>query len=352
MTAEEYSCLEYWRKRYMKEEPRMAFRGRDLEAYEAWKPAFQKKFIDCLGRMPSDQVPLDTLVLEKEETEWYTRTKVVYRADEFSKIPAYLFVPKDRAFPLPAVLCPHGHGRGKVDPAGIADGAQDEAHLAKYNYDYAVQFAKEGFVTLAPDLRCFGERVDDPSEVYGFMEIEEGNHWCDINFVLGMLLGYNLLTLHVFDIGRGIDFLQSLEAVAAERIGCVGLSQGGTTTLFSTAYHDRIKVAGVSGYLNSWKNFPLGSGQICGSQIVPGLLEFGDHPEVAGLIAPRPLFLEFGIKDPIFPIKGSRETYRRVKDIYSILGAEDRLELEEFDGPHEFRGKRIFEFFRKWLYVK
>jgi hypothetical protein len=32
-------------------------------------------------------------------------------------------------------------------------------------------------------------------------------------------------------------------------------------------------------------------GQICGSQIVPGLLEWGDHPEVAGLIAPRPMFL-------------------------------------------------------------
>ena len=327
----------------------MAFRGKDVESYDTWKPTFQKKFIECLGRMPSDRVPLDTEVIEKTENEYYTRKKVVYRADEFSKIPAYLFIPKNLDFPLPAVVCPHGHGRGKVDPSGIIEEESDKAHLAKYNYDYAVQFAKRGFITLSPDLRCFGERVDDPEEVYGLMAIEEGNHWCDINFIRGMLLGYNMLTLHIFDIGRGIDFLQSLEEVASDRIGCVGLSQGGTTTMFSAAYHDRIKVAGISGYLNSWLDFPLVSGQICGAQIVPGLLEFGDHPEVAGLIAPRPLFLEFGINDPIFPIAGSRKTYKKVKAIYSILGAEDRLELEEFDGLHEFRGNGIFNFFKKWL---
>lgn len=350
MIAEEYSCLEYWRKRYLEEKPKMAFQGENLESYNTWKAAFKKKFIECLGRIPSDQISLDTEITEEIENKYYTRKKVIYRADKYSKIPAYLFIPKNRDFPAPAVICPHGHGRGKADPAGIIENKNDIAHLTQYNYDYAVQFAKQGFITLSPDLRCFGERVDDPDEVYGLMKIEEGTHWCDINFIRGMLLGYNLLTLHIFDIGRGIDFLQTLKEVDANRIGCVGLSQGGTTTMFSTAYHDRIKVAGISGYLNSWRVFPMATGQICGSQIIPGLLEFGDHPDVAGLIAPRPLFLEFGISDPIFPIEGSRETYRKVKKIYSILNVDDCLEVEEFDGLHEFKGNRMFNFFKKWLF--
>ncbi len=160
-----------------------------------------------------------------------------------------------------------------------------------------------------------------------------------------------MLTLHIFDIGRGIDLLQSLDVVENDRIGCMGLSQGGTVALFSSAFDDRIKVTGVSGYLNSWKIFPFDKAYdgLCGSQIVPGLLEFGDHAEVTGLICPRPVFFEFGIKDPLFPITVSRTTYETVERIYKIAGAQNKLEVEEFNGVHEFRGIKIFDFFNKWL---
>jgi dienelactone hydrolase len=349
MSELEFSNLAYWQNRIRDIEPRMTFRGRDRATFDQWKSEFRAKFIELLGRMPSERLPLDLEVLSEDETEFSLRRKIVYTADRYSRIPAWLFVPKGVTSPVPAVLCPHGHGRGKDDPAGIARTEADRAQLSKYNYNYAEQFARHGYVTLAPDLRCFGERVDDPQKVYGQMPIVEGDHWCDINFILGMLAGYNLLTLHIYDIGRGIDVLQGLPEVIPDRIGCVGLSQGGTATLFGTAFHDRIKVAGVSGYLNSWKVFPLMTGQICGSQIVPGLLEYGDHPEVAGLVCPRPLFCEFALQDPIFPIEGARETYAKVKDIYRAAGAPDRLDAEEFDGLHEFRGRKIFDFFAKWL---
>lgn len=345
----DFSCLEYWRRLYRAEVPKLSFRGATLHEFEEWKQQFRGRFVQCLGRLPDGDVPLDAEVTEVFENEHFVRRKVIFAADPYSKIPAYVFLPKHVDFPAPAVVCAHGHGRGKVDPAGVVASLAEREHVRKYNYDYAVQFAERGYVTLTFDLRCFGQRVDDPAEVYGFMEIVEGNHWCDINFVRGMLLGYNLLTLHIHDLGRSIDYLQSLEEVQRNRIGCVGLSQGGTTTLFAAAYDQRIAVAGVSGYLNSWKVFPLPTGQICGSQIVPGLLEWGDHAEVAGLICPRPLFLEFGVNDPIFPIEGSRATYRRVQEIYRVAAAADRLDLEEFSGLHEFRGNRIFDFFRKWL---
>ena len=349
MIPKEYSCLEYWRNLYRNTTPKMEFNALSFEEYQIWRESFYSKYIECLGRFPKADVPLEPKIVEEREYERYIRKKVVYNADTYSKIPAYLFIPKESDHTLPAVLCPHGHGRGKTDPAGITNEKWERDHVTGYNYDYALQFALRGYVALAPDLRCFGERGDDPESVYGFMEIEEGQHWCDINFIRGILLGFNLLTLHVFDMGRGIDFLRTLPEVDGSRIGCVGLSQGGTTTLFTAAYDKRIKVAGISGYLNSWKSFPLPSGQICGSQVVPGLLEFGDHPDVAGLIAPRPLFLEFGIKDPLFPIEASRDTYQKVRTIYRVAGAEEKIECEEFDGPHEFHGNKIFDFFKKWL---
>jgi cephalosporin-C deacetylase-like acetyl esterase len=345
----DFSGLAYWQNRYREIEPQMAFRGRDRAAFDLWKAEFGKKFVECLGKMPPEKLPLDVQVEAEDETEVYTRRKIVYTADRYSRIPAYLFVPKGGTLPAPAVICPHGHGRGKEDPSGIARTDADRAQISKYNYNYAEQFARRGYVSLAPDLRCFGERVDDPATTYGQVQIEEGSHWCDINFILGMLAGYNLLTLHIFDVGRGIDLLQGLREVIPDRIGSVGLSQGGVTTLFSAAFHQRITVAGVSGYLNSWKVFPMMSGQICGSQIVPGLLPYGDHAEVAGLICPRPLFCEFGLQDPIFPIEASRDTYAKVREVYRIAGAPDRIDAEEFDGLHEFRGRKIFDFFARWL---
>jgi len=345
----EYSCLAYWQQRYRALEPSLTYRAANETEHKIWQRAFRKKYRQCLGAMPTEDSPLNVRVLEEIVTERYIRRKIVYTADRYSSIPAYLFLPAGVNYPAPAVICPHGHGRGKADPAGISHTRPEKRHLRKYNYHYAEQFALAGYVTLAPDLRCFGERVDDPARVYGMVKIEEGDHWCDINFVLASLIGFNLLTLHVYDIGRAIDVLQSMKEVNGKRIGCVGLSQGGTTTLFSAAYHRRIKVAGISGYFNSWKAFPMASGQLCGSQIVPNLLSYGDHAEIAGLICPRPLFLEFGRQDPLFPIAAGRASYQRLKKIYKNAGAADRLEVEEFDGLHQFRGNRIFSFFNKWL---
>jgi dienelactone hydrolase len=349
MTNREFSPMEYWRRRYLTEKPLLQWESGTNEGFPVWKKKFKKAFLSCLGRFPERGYPLHPEITETVEMEKYVRKRIVYNADEFSRIPAYLFIPSQITFPAPAVVCPHGHGRGKDDVAGIATEEWEKRHIEGYNYNYAEQFALHGYVTIAPDLRCFGERTDSKEEVYGFVEIEEGNHWCDINFIRGMLLGYNLLSLHIFDIIRTIDYLESLHIVDPKRIGCMGLSQGGTTALFSSAYEDRIRVTGVSGYLNSWRDFPIPRGQICGSQVVPGLLHYGDHAEVAGLICPKPLFLEFGTRDPIFPVEGTRKTISAVESMYQAAGAEDQIGYEEFDGEHEFKGNEIFNFFARWL---
>jgi dienelactone hydrolase len=349
MTAREYSSFAYWQARYGELSPRLRFQASDPEGYGRWREAFGRKYEECLGDLPSTGGPLEVTVEEEIESPQYVRRKVVYAADRLSRIPAYLFIPRNASFPVPGIICPHGHGRGKEDPAGVTATEADAAHVRAYNYDYAEQLARRGYVTLAPDQRCFGERKDDPADVYGHMQIRDGDHWCDVNFVLGMLIGVPLPALHVFDIGRGIDLLQSLKEVDPKRIGAVGLSFGGAVTLFSAAHDPRIAVAGISGYLNSWRSYPMIDGELCGSEVIPGLLRYGDHAEVAGLIAPRPLFVEFGTEDPLFPVDAGLAAFETLRRIYELAGAGDRLEKEVFPGAHEFRGNRIFEFFSRWL---
>jgi hypothetical protein len=76
----------------------------------------------------------------------------------------------------------------------------------------------------------------------------------------------------------------------------------------------------------------------CVDNYVPGILNWAEMYDVAGLIAPRPLFSEAGAYDPIFPVAASQESFRLVKDIYTVMGAGDLVQQEIFEGGHSFHG--------------
>ena len=66
--------------------------------------------------------------------------------------------------------------------------------------DYAAELARRGYVVLAPDLRCFGERADwNPPDHYA----------CDTNLVHQVMGGWNPLTQNLWDLARALDVLES-----------------------------------------------------------------------------------------------------------------------------------------------
>ena len=66
--------------------------------------------------------------------------------------------------------------------------------------------------------------------------------------------------------------------------------------------------------------------------------------DVAGLIAPRPLFIESGDQDDIFPIYASVESFQKVREIYNVFGSPDLVDQEVFPADHSFWGKRGIPF--------
>jgi len=82
---------------------------------------------------------------------------------------------------------------------------------------------------------------------------------------------------------------------------------------------------------------------------VPGILNYAEMYDVAGLIAPRPLFAESGERDNIFPIAASRASFAKVKKIYEVFGAGELTGHEVFDGPPGFSGKQGRPFLAKHL---
>lgn len=334
---------EYLARRYKALEPKMAFKASDEVEWLRWRSAFKSKLIELLGDWP-DKCSLNPRVVEHVDEGSYIREKVIFESEPGMDVSAYFLVPKDLkpGEKRKALICAHGHGHGKDDVAGIHHGEPNRVYTIKQsNYDYARQFAEMGYVVIAPDWRGFGERRIG----YDF----PGRDGCNVVFLKASLLGLNLLTLNIWDAFRCIDYLQSRLEVDGDRIGMMGLSYGGTMTLFTAALDERIKVAVVSCYLNTFKAFALDLGNICGSQVVPSLLKYGEMWDVASLIAPRPLLIESGVKDEGFPIEASRLSFSKVKKVYEVLKVPERCDIDEFDGGHRFSGRKAFDWFERWL---
>ncbi|WP_231969001.1 acetylxylan esterase [Thermoanaerobacterium sp. RBIITD] len=104
-------------------------------------------------------------------------------------------------------------------------------------------------MVIVPDQIGFGER----------REIEDIQHGYDTNSCRKLafwaqLLGKTAIGMLVCDVMRSIDYLNGLPQLINDNIGCIGISSGGATALFATALEERIKVAVISDYLNTFKD--------------------------------------------------------------------------------------------------
>jgi dienelactone hydrolase len=318
----------------------MVFRGEGRRAWSRWHRAWFSKLGELMG--PSlGPVDLEWKVLQSSDLGDHIREKLVYRTDRHSIVPAYLLRPKglDPGETRPGVVCAHGHvalNKGKEAVAG----ATEESGTEGCGDDYARRIVRMGYVAIVPDWRAFGERYD--------RSLIRGRDPCNVCQNSASWLGYNLLALDVHDARVALDLLQALEVVDSSRLGMVGLSYGGRVTTFTAALDERIRVAVVSGALNLFVERISARGS-CGSQVVPGLLRWGDIPEVLGLIAPRALFIERGKRDELLPEEYFTEGYERVKHVYESSGSPEALMKEEFDGGHQFQGGASLKWLARWL---
>ncbi len=322
-------------------QPSMLFQGSTSEGLAAWQREFRKTLIGLLGERP-EQGDL-RLELENEvDCGAYTRRRVRYQSEPGVMVSAFLLRPKGvpPGERRPGILCIHGHGRfGKDSVAGLDDSPERRDEIARLHYDYGRVLAEDGFVVLAPDLRGFGER--------GLHYPDAPEDHCYRNYMCATLLGTTVAALNLCDLEAGLDVLTGLDGVDPERLGCVGLSLGGRMTMMLTALDARVKIAVPSGCMNLFQERYQALHQ-CGAQLIPGLLRYGDTPEIFSLIAPRPMVLEIGLRDPLIPHEWAERGLRRVRSAYQAAGVPHRLFVDEFDGAHEFHGAVAREVLRRW----
>jgi dienelactone hydrolase len=337
-----FDSLDYSRLRYEEMPRRLRFNAANRKAAEAWQKRLRAKVTELIGGFPK-RGPLNPRILEKREFPAYTREAVIFDSRPGMAVFGYLLIPKGKRQPMPAVVSIPGHGRGVDDIVGIDDKGQDRTTKVTYQFDYAIQLAEHGMAAFAIEPLGFGCRRDPAARRRGL-----GNSSCQPSAGAALLMGETMIAWRVWDIMRTIDYLETRPEFDPKRIGCMGISGGGTITTFASALETRIRAALVSGYLNTFRD-SIFSLSHCIDNYVPGILHWCEQHDVAGLIAPRPLFCESGMKDDIFPIDAFRRGFAEVQKVYQVMGAADLVANEIHEGPHVFSGKLGLPFLAKHL---
>lgn len=149
---------------------------------------------------------------------------------------------------------------------------------------------------------------------------------------------------------RLADFAIGREEIDGKRIGCMGFSGGGQYAMWLAAMDQRIQAAVVSGYVHGYYDSILDV-HLCPCNYAPRLWRLGDISDICSLIAPRPLFVENGLDDPLNGyrgIEGPKEQVDRIRKAYRLYGQEGNLVHVTPEGGHQWYGE-CYEFLDRML---
>lgn len=338
VTPTEFDPVLWTRDRYAAIPQQLAFHARTRKEAEVWQKRLRAKLIALLGGFPEDKTPLRPRTLEVRDFPNYRREKFVFESRPGVAVLGYLLTPRGAKRPYAPVICLPGHGRGVDDIVGIDDHGRDRTTKDGYQHDFAIQAVEHNMAAVAIEMMAFGCRRDAAARKRGL-----GVSSCQPSAGAALLFGETMIAWRVHDVMRTIDWIQTRPELDRTRIGCMGISGGGTCTLFAAAVEPRIRAAMMSCSLNTFRDSIMSISH-CIDNYVPGILHWAEMYDVAGLIAPRPFFAESGDHDPIFPIAASRESFDRVKQIYAAFDASSQTGQEIFSGKHMFHGVEGLKF--------
>lgn len=337
-----------WR-RYQPAKAPYAFHAANTASARTWQDKTRRALAHQIGLDTLPSVPARAQLLETVDKKDYIRQKILLRTGPETLMPVYLLLPKNAPRPLPVVLAFHGHGYGVKDIVGLWEDGKERNTPDGYHKDFAVTLCRSGFAVAAPEISCFGERQTDFSHLK--THLGQGvPGTCMHSAMLAFHLGITVLGLRVHDGLRLVDYLETRRDMDTSRLGAMGISGGGMHTLFSACLDTRIKACVVSGYFSTFRDSILAMHH-CPCNFVPGMGQFGEMHDLAGLVAPRPMLVEAGNYDTIFPIEAVRAGVAKARSVYSVFGKKDLPETDYFEGRHQISGRKAYTFLQQTLAI-
>lgn len=238
-------------------------------------------------------------------------------------VPALVFVPSGGPARKPAVLYVHGSGKGTdAAPGGDIEG-----------------LVRSGHVVLAPDPRGVGE--SRPASAGGGYDPV----WQMLQRAL--LVDRTLVGMQAEDLFAAFRVLESRGDVDPGRVAVLGKGHGGVLALVLAALEPRIEKVAVEGTVLSYMEIVRARcHEGLTAAFVPGVLQDFDLPDLAAVLAPRPLW----VVDPrtptgaLVPVGRARDELAPAARVYERAGQPSGLRV-----LHRPEGWPLDRVYASWL---
>lgn len=247
----------------------------------------------------------------------------------------------DRPGPLPAVLLLHDHGARfdigaeklveplRSDAPALRQAAQDWTARYFEGAFIGTELARRGYAVLAVDALGWGSRsrpgfVRDDQQALAAHLMQLGLHWA------GVIASDDL---------RSLRWLREQAQVDAQRVAVFGFSMGAWRAWQLAALEPGVAACVAAHWMAPRRDGLLRPGehsllgQSAFAMLHPGLAAELDHPDVAALIAPRPLLLFASPEDRLFPFDAVQ---RAASQLARAWPAEGALRFVSLPGGHRF----------------
>lgn len=344
--SDRFDSLSYALSRYRETPRRMSFRAQTAADAYVWQNEARAKLVDLIGPFPEKTIDLDARYETPVKKKGYSRRIVTFNTRLNLSAIGYLLIPDSVVKPSPAVICLPGHGRGIDEIVGIDENGGERDHYDGYQHDFALQCVDRGYVTLALEMLGFGHRRDAAACKAG-----GSTSSCQTASGAALMLGETMIGWRVWDVLKAIDLMSTRPEVDSDRIVLMGISGGGTVALYAAALDLRVHSTVLSGSFCTFRD-SIFSVNHCIDNYVPKILQYFEASDVASLIAPRRLFCESGLEDPIFPKPGVDAAIFETSKAFRAIGVEENFASAFFSAAHVFQGSAAFAQLKQWLASK
>jgi len=284
---------------------------------EAYVRSVQERVRECFGPQP-ERTPLNARVTGVAERDTYRIEKVIFESRPNFPVTANLYIPTNRKLPLPGVVGSCGHS---------ATGKAIDAYQS-----FVQGLARQGYVALIFDPIGQGERLQyvnadlKPRRGIGVSEhLHAGNQQT--------LVGEAFCAWRAWDGIRALDYLLTRKEVDPAHVGVTGNSGGGTMSTWLLGLEQRWTMGAPACFVTTFRRdleneLPQDTEQCPPRAIALGL----DHADFLAAMAPKPVIILAKERD-YFDVRGSLETFARLKHLYTLLGQPDNIAIQI--GPTE-----------------
>jgi len=210
--------------------------------------------------------------------------------------------------------------------------------LGPTNYnDMGRRLARRGHLVWMPacyERVSFDDKALPPVEVHRVLDLK------------ARLVGTTLPAVDAYSIIASTGRVLCSEHCDADHAIAVGLSYGGLRSLVVCALSTLFRACISSCYFNDRRRVLEHYSETGGFSdcFFPNALGIATDVELCRLICPRPLFIEVGTNDELFPVEGAISVSGEVQRLYQSLGVAERFEFDAFAGGHEFSGVKALQF--------